>query len=178
MKENFDAAFDNMLIQEGLNARKNNPFGFSDNIYDPGGVTQLGVTQRAWEEWLGRSVSVLEMKALRPKTVKPFYKEKYWDKIKGDWLPSGVDNAAFDMAVNSGVSRTARYMQRIAGVPQDGIIGTKSLDAIIACPPQQMIDALCDDRLNFLKRLPNWSRFGKGWERRVKEVELQSNKMA
>jgi lysozyme family protein len=178
MKDNFDESFHLVLVHEGLNARKNNPYGFSDHPNDPGGVTQLGVTQRAWEEWVGHSVSVTAMKALRPETVKPFYKEKYWDKIKGDFLPSGVDHAAFDLAVNSGVSRAARYMQRIAGVQQDGIIGPKSLDAINAYPPQEMINALCDDRLDFLKRLPTWKTFGKGWDRRVKEVGLQSNKMA
>jgi len=169
MKTNFDASFKMVLVHEG---------GFVHDPRDPGGATNMGVTQRAWEEYIGHPVSEREMIALTKDMVKPFYKAKYWDKIKGDWLPSGVDHAAFDLAVNSGVSRSARYMQRIAGVLQDGIIGPKSLDAINACPPHEMINALCSDRLDFLKRLPKWKTFGKGWELRVAEVELESNKMA
>jgi len=177
MMENFDVSFDKMLRSEGFGVRKDNPYGFSNHPRVPGGATQLGVTQRAWEEWVGHSVTIDDMKALRPETVKPFYKAKYWDKISGDRLPSGVDYAAFDLAVNSGVSRAARYMQRIAGVPQDGIIGPKSLDAINACPSDQMVNALCSDRIDFLKRLPTWKTFGNGWQSRVEMVEIQATKM-
>jgi len=178
MKENFDISFDKVLRSEGFGVRKDNPYGFSNHPRDPGGATQLGVTQRAWEEWVGHSVTIDDMKGLRPDTVKPFYKAKYWDKINGDRLPSGVDYAAFDFAVNSGVSRSARYMQKIAGVPEDGLIGPKSLDAINACPPDEMVDALCSARLDFLKRLPTWNTFGRGWQTRVTEVDRQAAKMA
>ena len=169
MKGNFDASFKMVLSHEG---------GYVNDPRDPGGATNMGVTQRAWEDYVGHPVSERSMIALTKDMVKPFYKAKYWDKIGGDRLPSGVDHAAFDLAVNSGVSRAARYMQRIAGVLEDGIIGPKSLEAISACPPDKMIDALCSTRLDFLKRLPRWKTYGRGWGRRVAEVELQATKMA
>ena len=137
MKSNFDTSFEMVLAHEG---------GYVNDPRDPGGATNMGVTQRAWEEYVGHPVSERSMIALTRDMVKPFYKAKYWDKINGDRLPSGVDHAAFDLAVNSGVSRAARYMQRIAGVPEDGLIGPKSLEAISACPPDEMIDALCSGK--------------------------------
>lgn len=178
MKENWEKSFNLMLASEGLGVRKDNPWGFVNDPNDPGGMTQLGVTKRAWEEWVGHNVTEKDMRALRPETVKPFYRAKYWDKVKGDQLPAGIDYATFDMAVNSGVSRAIKYLQQIAGVPADGILGSKSLDAIQSCDPQQTVNALCDMRIEFLKRLPTWGRFGAGWSNRVAKVEQQAANMA
>jgi lysozyme family protein len=101
----------------------------------------------------------------------------YWDKIKGDQLPAGVDYAAYDLAVNSGVGRASKYLQEIAGVPADGVLGPKSMGAIRECAPQELADALCDKRLDFLKRLPTFETFGKGWSRRVAEVKEKAMSM-
>jgi len=168
MKENWETAFQMVLNHEG---------GFVNNPKDPGGMTNLGVTKRVWEEFVGREVDEREMRALTPDAVKPLYKKNYWDKIKGDQLPSGVDYAAYDLAVNSGVGRAAKYLQQIAGVPADGLIGPQSIEAINACPAEEVVDALCDMRLDFLKRLPTWNTFGKGWERRVVEVKQKASTM-
>ena len=169
MKENFDKCFALIIQDEG---------GYVNNPRDPGGRTNLGVTQRNWEAYLNRDVTETEMRALTPDIVKPFYKAMYWNKIKGDQLPAGVDYAVFDLAVNSGVSRAARYLQQIAGVFADGIIGPKSIDAIEALDPEQTVEVLCDMRLNFLKRLSTFDTFGKGWSARVAEVKAKASSMA
>jgi lysozyme family protein len=169
MKENFDQSFALVLVDEGH---------YVNDPRDPGGRTNLGVTQRAWEAYLNRSVTETEMRGLTPDIVKPFYKAMYWDKIKGDQLPAGVDYAAYDLAVNSGTGRAAKYLQEIAGVFADGVIGPKSLEAIKSCDPEQTVDALCDMRLDFLKRLPTFETFGKGWIRRVAEVKDKASGMA
>ena len=169
MNDNWEMAFAAVLKHEG---------GYVNHPKDPGGRTNLGVTQRAWEEYVDRDVTEAEMRALTPEIVKPFYKTKYWDKIRGDELPSGVDYAAYDLAVNSGVGRAAKYLQKIAGVPADGIIGPKSMEAILSCNPEETVDALCDMRLDFLQRLPTWDTFGKGWGRRVEEVKAKASAMA
>jgi lysozyme family protein len=169
MKENWEKAFQLVLKHEG---------GYVNHPKDPGGMTNLGVTKRAWEEYVGRTVDEAEMRGLTPDVVKPFYKKNYWDKIKGDSLPSGVDYAAYDLAVNSGTGRAAKYLQQIAGVPADGAIGPKSLEAIVSCNAAETVDVLCDMRLDFLKRLPTWGTFGKGWEKRVNDVADTATKMA
>jgi len=169
MNENWDSSFAAVLKHEG---------GFVNHPKDPGGMTNLGVTRSAWEAYLNRDVTEAEMRALTPETVKPFYKAMYWDKIKGDQLPSGVDYAAYDLAVNSGTGRAAKYLQEIAGVFADGVIGPKSIEAIKVCDPEQTVDALCDMRLDFLKRLSTFDTFGKGWSRRVAEVKEKASGMA
>lgn len=169
MKGNWPEAFALTLKHEG---------GYTNHPKDPGGMTNLGVTKRNWESYVGREVTEAEMRALTPKLVMPFYKKMYWDRIKGDDLPSGVDFAAYDFAVNSGVHKASRMLQEIAGTVPDGIIGPRSLAAIKAVPAEEMINALCMDRLEFLKRLPTWGTFGKGWGSRVAIVEQQASDMA
>jgi len=167
--ENWEQCFAMVLKHEG---------GYVNHPKDPGGMTNLGVTKRAWEQYVGREVDEATMRGLTPEKVKPFYKAMYWDKIKGDQLPSGVDYAAYDLAVNSGVGRAAKYLQQIAGVPADGVIGPKSMEAILACDAAETVDAICDRRLDFLKALPTWETFGKGWGRRVADVESKASEMA
>ena len=169
MKENWDKCFQLVLEHEGK---------YVNDPRDPGGRTNLGVTQRAWESYWNRSSSEEEMRRLTPNIVKPFYRAMYWDKIRGDDLPFGVDYAAYDFAVNSGVGRASKYLQQIAGVTADGVIGPKSLEAIKACDPKETVDALCNMRLDFLKRLPTFGTFGKGWTRRVTEVKGKASSMA
>lgn len=168
-RENWEDSFKAVLKHEG---------GFVNHPRDPGGMTNLGVTKRAWEEYTGQLADESEMRSLTSELVKPFYKAKYWDKIKGDDLPSGVDYAAYDLAVNSGPARAAKYLQQIVGVPADGIIGPKTLAAIKEAPADEVIDALCGMRMDFLKALPTFDTFGKGWTRRVAEVETKAKGMA
>jgi len=165
MRENFEASFKHLLKHEG---------GFVNHPRDPGGMTNLGVTKAAWEEYVGHEVDEAEMRSLTPEKVAPFYKARYWDKVKGDDLPGGVDHAIFDYAVNSGVGRAAKALQAAAGVAVDGAIGPKTLAAVASKDPEDMVDAICDGRMAFLRGLKTFDAFGKGWTRRVTEVEDQA----
>jgi lysozyme family protein len=110
------------------------------------------------------------MRALTPADVAPLYKAKYWDKIKGDELPAGVDYVVFDAAINSGPGRAAKWLQSCVGVDPDGGIGPKTLAAVAAFDAKTLIDDYAKRRLSFLTDLPTWTTFGKGWGRRVEEV--------
>ena len=162
MKKNLIPAMEHMLKHEG---------GFSDHPLDNGGMTMLGVTQRVWEEWLGRPVSEKEMRALTTAIVAPMYKRRYWDKVSADSLPSGVDYVVFDAAVNSGPGRASKWLQTVVGAVADGAIGPNTLKAVAAYPADKLIEDYQALRLAFLKNLPTWGTFGGGWDRRVAEVK-------
>lgn len=166
---NFDKCFDLVIKHEG---------GYVNDPRDPGGRTNLGVTQRNWESYIGKPVTEEVMRKLTVEQVKPFYKKMYWDRIKGDDLPAGIDYAVFDFAVNSGVNKASKCIQEIAGVPTDGIIGRQSLEAIKACDPDETIDALCGMRMEFLEKLSTFKTFGKGWSIRVADVKSKATSMA
>jgi lysozyme family protein len=169
MKENWDKSFAAVLKHEG---------GFVNHPKDPGGMTNLGVTKKNWEAYVGREVTEADMRALTADVVKPFYKKLYWDKIKGDQLPSGVDYAVYDLAVNSGTGKAAKFLQEIAGVTADGVIGPKSLEAINRCDPVKTAEGICDMRMNFLEGLSTFDTFGKGWTIRVNDVKEKAIDMA
>jgi lysozyme family protein len=169
MKENFDEALKAILHHEG---------GYVNHPSDPGGRTNLGVTQRVWEEWVGHEVDEKAMRALTPETVGPMYKTKYWDKIKGDDLPTGVDYAVFDAAINSGPGRAAKWLQQAVGAVPDGAIGAGTLGKVAAMEPAAIIEKYQETRLAFMQSLPTWDTFGKGWGRRVAEVRDAALHMA
>jgi lysozyme family protein len=169
MKENFEAALKAIVHHEG---------GYVNHPSDPGGMTNLGVTKRVWEEWVGHTVDEKAMRSLTPEIVGPMYKVKYWDKIKGDELPAGVDYVVFDAAINSGPGRAAKWLQACVGVEPDGGIGPKTLAAVNAVDTNQLIEDYAKRRLSFLIDLPTWTTFGKGWGRRVAEVQKTGLDMA
>jgi lysozyme family protein len=169
MKENWEQCFALVLKHEG---------GYVNNPKDPGGMTNLGVTRKNWEAYLDHDVTEADMRALTPEMVKPFYKKNYWDKIRGDELPSGVDYAAYDLAVNSGTGRAAKYLQQIAGVTADGVIGPRSMEAIKKCDAEDVVDEICNMRMDFLKNLGTFDTFGKGWTIRVNDVKAKATEMA
>jgi lysozyme family protein len=169
MRENFAEALQHVLKHEG---------GFVNHPADPGGMTNLGCTKAVWEEHCGHPVDEKVMRALTPTDVAPLYKRKYWDKIKGDDLPSGVDYIVFDAAINSGPGRAAKWLQATVGVEPDGGIGPKTLAAVAAFDSKQLIDDYAKRRLSFLMDLPTWPTFGKGWGRRVEDVRKVGLDMA
>lgn len=166
---NFAQCFALTLKHEG---------GYVDDSHDPGSATNLGVTIGTLSAYLGRPASKAEVRALTPEAVKPLYKANYWDKVRGDELPAGVDFAVYDFAVNSGPSRGAMALQRAIGVADDGVVGSITLANIGSRPVDQIIERITADRMTFLRRLSTWPRFGKGWTTRVNAVNKQAMDMA
>jgi lysozyme family protein len=165
MKDNFSKALAAVLVHEG---------GFVNNPKDPGGMTNLGCTKAVWEEHCGHPVDEKTMRALTPNDVGPLYKRKYWDKVFGDDLPAGVDYVVFDAAINSGFGRAAKWLQACVGVEVDGGIGPKTLAAVKAFDSKTLIEDYCKRRLSYMMDLPTWDTFGRGWSRRVNDVEASA----
>jgi lysozyme family protein len=170
MQSNFDVCLEKMLAHEG---------GYVDHPKDPGGRTNLGVTQRVWEEWIGHGVDEKQMRALTPLMVKPLYKRKYWDAVRADDLVAGVDYCVFDVAVNSGPGRAIKFLQSCVGTTPDGGFGPATLAAVkkVEEDPARLIEQYCARRLEFLQSLKTFETFGKGWSRRVAEVKDAALKM-
>jgi lysozyme family protein len=169
MKSNFEDCLARVLASEG---------GFSNHELDPGGMTNLGCTKAVWEEFVGHPVSEADMRALTPAAVAPLYKRKYWDKVSGDLLPSGLDYAVFDAAINSGPGRAAKWLQQAVNVTADGAIGPGTLAAVAKHPVQSLIAQYNDTRLQFLESLPTWGTFGKGWGNRIAHVQSAASQLA
>lgn len=166
---NFERALALVLKHEG---------GYVDHPQDPGGATNLGVTIGTLSDWLGRPATKQEVAALTRASVAPIYRKNYWAAIRGDDLPAGLDYCVFDFAVNSGPKRAAMALQRAVGVADDGIIGSITLANIGNRPVDATIERIMADRITFLKRLPTWPTFGKGWTNRCDGVLREALEMS
>ena len=161
MRENFAKALAQVLQYEG---------GFSDHPQDPGGATMKGVTQVVYDAWRKESnLPTQSVRYISDVEVSAIYRDQYWDRISGDDLPSGIDFAVFDFAVNSGVSRAAKTLQGVVGAKQDGQIGPATIQAT----KSYVAMAVTNKRLAFMQSLSIWSTFGKGWAARITNVKAQ-----
>jgi hypothetical protein len=175
MINNFEQALALVLKSEA---------GFQSDPHDDGnklpdgraGCTNLGVTQAAWETYVGHPVTWNDMKALTPEKVAPFYKRKYWDMVHGDDLPTPIDYMAFDLGVNTGTGRAVKLLQEAIGVTPDGALGPLSLSAIHNIPVKLLVERFTDTKEKYYKALNN-PTYEHGWLNRVASVEVSALKM-
>lgn len=160
---NFTACLALTLVYEGA---------FVDHPKDPGGATMCGITQRVYDE--DRDARRLPRQPVRLSTEAEraaIYRRRYWGLASCDGLLAGVDYAVFDYAVHSGVRTAAKALQAIVGAVTDGDIGPRTLANVRHyCDSHNataLIDALCVQRDRFLRSLPSYIVFGRGWTRRV-----------
>lgn len=165
MNNNYEKCLETILHHEG---------GYVNHPADPGGMTNLGVTKRVYEEWVGREVDEAEMRALTPEDVAPLYKKNYWDKVFGDELPEGLDLCMFDFAVNAGKSRSVKFIQNVVGTVADGGMGPNTMKKINEYVDtngiEQTIKEFQKERQNYYQLLDTFETFGRGWTRRVDET--------
>jgi len=160
MKENFERSLALVLQHEG---------GYVNHPSDPGGRTNLGVTQRVWEDYVGHPVDEATMRSLTREMVSPLYRKEYWDAVHGDKLPCGADYLAFDFAVNAGSFRCVKTIQRALNITADGVIGPVTLKAIQDTNAEDFINNFSAAKESFYRGLTTFPTFGKGWLNRVAE---------
>lgn len=117
---NFNSAFKLIIKHEG---------GYVNDKDDAGGETYMGISRKAHPQsdiWniiddiksKCNNVSELNKQLSTNKTiiksVKEIYKTQYWDSFKLDNMDSQkLANQIFDNAVNMGVSKTKKLIQRV-----------------------------------------------------------------
>ena len=165
----YDEALRRLLVHEG---------GYTNHPSDPGGPTNFGITIVDYRKYVKPGATAADVRAMRLDEAKTIYRSKYWNALRCDELPAGLDYAAFDYGVNSGTGRAAKVLQRVVGFADDGRITDALVAAIRKRDVADLVRRLCDERLAFLKRLKTWPVFGAGWGRRVAEVRAAALRMA
>ncbi|SET74711.1 glycoside hydrolase family 108 protein [Paracoccus homiensis] len=153
--------------------------GYVNHPDDPGGATDRGITQRTFDAWnRSQGRPARPVRGISKFEAEAIIVSQYFQPVRFDDLPSGLDYAVADWSVNSGPSRAAKELQRIVGVAQDGVIGQQTLAAVARGSTTQIINAYCDRRMSFLRSLKTWGTFGRGWSSRVQAVRERSIDMA
>lgn len=174
MQSNYDAALAAVLVHEG---------GYVNHPADPGGATNKGITIAVWNahrKSIGLPGGVDTLRALTIADAGQIYWQNYWNPIRGDELPPGVDYAVFDLAVNSGVGRARQFIRRTLGAAEHkGPITDQEIEALWSLQSwDNFIAAYCNKRLAFVMSLETWPTFGLGWSRRIKGVLAHATAMA
>lgn len=165
----FERSVQYVLTHEG---------GYTNHPSDPGGPTNWGITLHDARLYWKRNASALDVRAMPLSVAKQIYRERYWNALRCDELPLGVDYALFDYGVNSGVGRARKVLMRIvaARMPDAKLADVFSAAGKIAA--DRLIRDLCAERRAFLRGLKTWPVFGRGWARRVMEVEANALALA
>jgi len=167
MASNFQECLDLVLKYEG---------GWVNNPADPGGETNLGVTKRVWEEYVGHAVKT--MKNLTKDDVAPMYELKYWRPCYCEVLPRGLDFVVFSMGVNAGPGRSVKLLQQSIGCVPDGVIGPRTRELISASNSANLIAKFSETRREYYRALKTFPIFGKGWISRTDREEQEALQMA
>jgi lysozyme family protein len=171
MVTDFQDALRSVLVHEG---------GKVDHPKDPGGRTNQGVIQRVYSGYRRRKgLPDRDVFLMSNDERDEIYRIQYWDKIRGDELPVGVAYVVFDGAVNSGPVQSVKWLQRVIGVRADGLIGEATLSAVALCRDHdRLIADICEQRMRVLKALKTYRTFGRGWRRRVEQVQRHGQAIA
>jgi lysozyme family protein len=149
--------------RDGTNKRNS---GYVNDPDDAGGETKYGIAKNANPD--------VDIANLDWEGAKEIYYKKYWLAAKCDKMNGRVAVLHFDGAVNHGVGRAAKFLQRAAGVEDDGAIGPGTLGAVAAKDPIDLCNSICDQRAKFyddiIKNKPSQEKFRKGWMRRIDEM--------
>lgn len=161
MRENFDKAFELVIGHEG---------GFTDDRKDRGNWTsgrigqgelkgtKYGISSMAYPD--------LDIKNLTLDQSKAIYKRDYWDKVKADELPAGLDFLTFDCAVNHGITKGASMLQQAIRASADGRVGPQTLTRARAADPRDALIEMAAIRGLFYSQIGTVKTYGKGWYRR------------
>ena len=116
----YDEALRRVLVHEG---------GYSNHPSDPGGPTNWGITIHDARAYWKTAATAADVRSMPVEVAKDIYRSKYWDAMRCNDLPAGVDYAVFDYGVNSGIGRAVRVLQRLVGTDVDGEVGPNTIAA-------------------------------------------------
>lgn len=158
----YDQALTRLLRDEG---------GYTDHPSDPGGPTNFGITLADARRYWKGNATASDVRAMPLSVARKIYRERYWNTLRCDELPAGVDYTVFDYGVNSGTGRSGKVLRRVLNLPDRTSVVTDDVIAAAAKrAPGDLVIAICAERLAFLKALKTFPVFGRGWTARVSGV--------
>lgn len=150
MRENLPAALKEIFGHEGgLSLDRGDRGNWTSGKIGVGRLegTKYGVSAMAYPD--------LDIRRLTLAQAAAIYARDYWTPAGCDTLFPGVDLCVFDTAVNSGPSRAIKILRQVVGSNDHSVTVKK----------------YCAQRLAFMRGIGTWSRYGKGWTRRVAKIE-------
>ena len=142
--------------------------GFVNDPRDAGGATKAGITIRTLAAWRRQDVTAADVRAMKIEEAEAIYRANYWNAIRGDELPPGVDAMVMQAAVLAGRRQATIWLQRALGLAEDGAIGPMTIAATkTKYPPDELVTRYAAFQLAGLRSIGDWAHWGRGWTSRV-----------
>ena len=171
MSADFQRALAFVLKAEG---------GYTNHPSDRGGPTNKGILQHEYDQYRrDNGLPSADVRDILNAEVEDIYLHDYWLAGRCDRMPWPVGLAHFDACVNVGVAQAAKFLQRMVGTRDDGVVGPLTLGALTSAleraSPGALAARLARQRIPFYralaKRDPEQRVFLQGWLNRVSKVE-------
>jgi lysozyme family protein len=140
---NFRRCVDIVLAQQG---------GFLDNPKDPDGATQFGIALGVLKDWRQKpNLTADDLRKLERDEACEIYRTRYWNVLRCDDLPTGVDLVVFDFGVDAGTARSAKMLQQVVGAAPDGSIGDATVAATKAMRATDVVKDMSNRRSDYYR---------------------------
>ena len=155
----FDDIIEKVLEHEG---------GIVDDPKDTGGLTNMGISQRAYPDE--------DIRGLTVERAKELYKRDYWDRYRTGNLPDRLRHIFVDMCINMGGGRAVKILQEACNsknaekIDVDGGIGPATIKAATNVEPFRLRAYRVMFYAELVMKKPEQERFWVGWFRRSCEV--------
>lgn len=148
---------------------------YTNDPADAGGPTKYGITLETLREVRGAAVTAADVQALTEADARAIYRKRYITGPGFDRLPNlGLRSAVVDFGVHSGPETATRALQRVLGVPRDGVCGAATVRAVQGADQRRVAILVCCERLRLLGELvtkrPQNAKFAHGWNNRVADL--------
>jgi lysozyme family protein len=155
---------------------------FDNDPDDPGGPTNMGVTQADLARARGHAVSVDDVRNLSRAEAREIFRTYYWNPIRGDELPLPVAQMCLDSAILRGVGRATKDMQQAlnecgGSLAVDGQIGPGTISRAAMVDGKMFVSAFANIAEAYLRSRPGFPKYGKGWLNRLNDVRATAFSM-
>lgn len=184
----FNPAVEFVLKNEG---------GFVDNVSDPGGATNFGVSLRLLRSLsvevlrrigvfrMGEALTVNDIENLTSPQAELVYKFAFWDQAPFDKIQDqDICNYLFDCAVLHGINQAVKLIQRALwsvyrninyqSIIDDGLLGDGTIGLINATTTRSIFMALMAERAGLMRLIvaerPKDREFLNGWLERCYRI--------
>lgn len=156
--------------------------GWSNDPKDKGGPTMKGITLATYTAYRAkkglRPPTLSQLKAISKEEWEDIFKNMYWDRWKADQINSqSIANLVVDWLWTSGVYGI-KYPQKLLGLLDDGVVGSKTLAAINNYQNQAELFKLLWKRreqhfTTIANSRPENKKFLKGWLNRLNDMKYK-----
>jgi len=157
--------------------------GYVNHPMDKGGPTKYGVILSTWKQYgydkdNDGDIDAEDIKLLSEDDARYIAKKIFWDFFQSDSIHNqSIAEFIVDWGYNSGRTTVAKKVQKLVNVPEDGVIGTQTLNAINSTEQSTLFEALHVERINFLNNIvknnPRQAVFHEGWMNRVNKFQFK-----